>query len=151
MWRGSLTGWCPASRCPACVQSPTVEELAGYESVRLFVERARHRNPAFSLTPENAHAVARICGRLEGIPLAIELAAARVGLSVEQIASATRRLLEAVDRGQPDRLAPAANAEGDAGLELRTPERVRAKTIRSAFGVRGRVDPGGSGGSGSRR
>ena len=66
---------------------PTVEELAGYESVRLFVERARHRNPAFSLTSENADAVAKICGRLDGIPLAIELAAARVGLSVEQIAT----------------------------------------------------------------
>ena len=68
-------------------QSPTrVEELAGYESVRLFVERARHRNPKFSLTSKNAHAVARICERLEGIPLAIELAA-RVGMSLEQIAA----------------------------------------------------------------
>jgi DNA-binding SARP family transcriptional activator len=67
-------------------QPSTVEEVEGYESVRLFVERAHHRNPSFSLTPQNAPAVARICGRLEGIPLAIELAAARVGLSVEQIA-----------------------------------------------------------------
>ena len=64
----------------------TVEEMESYESVRLFVERAHHRNPAFSLTPQNAPAVARICERLDGIPLAIELAAARVGLSVEQIA-----------------------------------------------------------------
>jgi non-specific serine/threonine protein kinase len=66
-------------------QPSTVEEIEGYESVRLFVERAQHRNPAFSLTPEDAPAVGRICGRLEGIPLAIELAAARVGLSAEQI------------------------------------------------------------------
>jgi predicted ATPase len=51
------------------------------------VERARHRNPEFCLTPENANAVGRICERLEGIPLAIELAAARVGMSLEQIAS----------------------------------------------------------------
>ena len=78
---------------------PRSRRLEGYESVRLFVERARHRNPAFSLTPENAPAVARICERLDGIPLAIELAAARVGLSVEQIAAAARRLLEAADLG----------------------------------------------------
>jgi predicted ATPase/DNA-binding SARP family transcriptional activator/DNA-binding CsgD family transcriptional regulator len=84
---GELTWLVPSLSAPSLGDAPTVEELAGYESVRLFVERARHRNPAFSLTSENAHAVAMICGRLEGIPLAIELAAARVGLSVEQIAT----------------------------------------------------------------
>jgi len=84
---GELNWLVPSLSVPSLGQSPRVEELAGYESVRLFVERARHRNPAFSLTPENAPAVARICGRLDGIPLAIELAAARVGLSVEQIAA----------------------------------------------------------------
>ena len=84
---GELNWLVPSLSVPSLGQSPRVEELAGYESVRLFVERASHRNPAFSRTPENAHAVARICGRLEGIPLAIELAAARVGLSVEQIAA----------------------------------------------------------------
>jgi predicted ATPase/DNA-binding SARP family transcriptional activator/DNA-binding CsgD family transcriptional regulator len=83
---GELHWLVPSLSVPSLGQSPRVEELGGYESVRLFVERARHRNPAFSLTPENAQAVTRICGRLEGIPLAIELAAARVGLSVEQIA-----------------------------------------------------------------
>jgi predicted ATPase/DNA-binding SARP family transcriptional activator len=84
---GELNWPVPSLSAPSLLRSPTVEELEGYESVRLFVERARHRNPAFSLTSENAHGVARICGRLEGIPLAIELAAARVGLSVEQIAA----------------------------------------------------------------
>ena len=56
----------------------TVEQLEGYESVRLFVDRARQRNPAFALRPDNAQAVAQICVRLEGLPLAIELAAARI-------------------------------------------------------------------------
>jgi tetratricopeptide (TPR) repeat protein len=83
---GELNWLVPSLSVPSLVQSPRLEELAGYESVRLFVERAHHRNPAFSLTFENAPTVARICGRLDGIPLAIELAAARVGLSVEQIA-----------------------------------------------------------------
>jgi predicted ATPase/DNA-binding SARP family transcriptional activator/DNA-binding CsgD family transcriptional regulator len=84
---GELNWLVPSLSVPSLGQSPTVGEMEGYESVRLFAERARHRNPTFSLTPENAHAVARICGRLEGIPLAIELAAVRVGLSVEQIAT----------------------------------------------------------------
>jgi predicted ATPase len=65
---------------------PSSEELEYYESVRLFVERARARNPYFSLSPKDSLAVVEICRRLEGIPLAIELAAARVGtLSLEQI------------------------------------------------------------------
>src|SRR5918995_914072 len=84
---GELNWLVPSLSAPSLLQSPTLEELGGYESVRLFLERARHRNSAFSLTPENAHAVARICGGLDGIPLAIELAAARAGLSVEQIAA----------------------------------------------------------------
>ena len=83
---GELNWLVPSLSVPSLVQSPRPGELAGYESVRLFVERARHRNPAFSLTPENAPAVAMICERLDRIPLAIELAAARVGLSVEEIA-----------------------------------------------------------------
>jgi predicted ATPase/DNA-binding SARP family transcriptional activator len=62
-------------------------ELARYEAVRLFVERARTRSSRFELTEENAGAVAQVCRRLEGMPLAIELAAARVGtLAVVQIA-----------------------------------------------------------------
>ena len=84
---GELNWLVPSLSAPRMWAAPTVEELAGYESVRLFVERARHRNPALSFTSENADAVAKICGWLDGIPLAIELAAARVGLSVEQIAT----------------------------------------------------------------
>ena len=62
-------------------------EVAGSEAVRLFVERAAAIAPGFSLTAENAGAVADICRRLDGIPLAIELASARVPLlSVSDIA-----------------------------------------------------------------
>jgi predicted ATPase/DNA-binding SARP family transcriptional activator/DNA-binding CsgD family transcriptional regulator len=69
-------------------RTSTVEEVEGYESTRLFVVRASYRSRGFSITPSNARAVAKVCRRLAGIPLAIELAAARVGpLSPEQIAN----------------------------------------------------------------
>jgi predicted ATPase/class 3 adenylate cyclase len=62
--------------------------LADAESTQLFVERARAANSNFRLTDENASSVTQICSRLDGIPLAIELAAARAKLlSPEQIAS----------------------------------------------------------------
>ena len=66
----------------------TLETFRDYESVRLFEERARLAAPDFKLTMENASAVAQICSRLDGIPLAIELAAARVNMfSTTQIAT----------------------------------------------------------------
>lgn len=69
-------------------QGETLEELNHCESIRLFIDRARAGLPVFQLTEANASAVTRICKRLDGIPLAIELAAARIrALSVEQIAT----------------------------------------------------------------
>lgn len=66
---------------------PPLETLQQVEAVRLFTERAKTVLPNFALTPQNVTAVIQICQRLDGIPLAIELAAARVKvLQVEQIA-----------------------------------------------------------------
>ncbi len=59
---------------------PPIERLTQYEAVRLFVERALAVKPDFQVTNDNAPAVAEICVRLDGLPLAIELAAARVRL-----------------------------------------------------------------------
>lgn len=66
---------------PLSLPDPTVEgpasQLLGYAAVELFVTRARAVEPRFDLDEENASAVARICAQLDGLPLAIELAAAR--------------------------------------------------------------------------
>ncbi|HET7376764.1 MAG TPA: adenylate/guanylate cyclase domain-containing protein, partial [Anaerolineae bacterium] len=68
------------------LELPTVQALAQSEAVCLFIDRAVAIQPNFAVTNQNAPAVAQICHQLEGIPLAIELAAARVNvLSVEQI------------------------------------------------------------------
>jgi predicted ATPase/class 3 adenylate cyclase len=65
----------------------TTDALADSEAVHLFAERARAADPTFELTDANVAAIAEICRRLDGIPLAIELAAARVrALSPQQIA-----------------------------------------------------------------
>ncbi len=85
----------------------TPAEAAGYEAMRLFADRAAAALPSFTIGPANAGAVASLCRALDGIPLAIELAAARVrALSVEQIsARLTDRfgLLTGGDRTAPAR------------------------------------------------
>jgi predicted ATPase/DNA-binding SARP family transcriptional activator/DNA-binding CsgD family transcriptional regulator len=84
--RGELVWPVPPLSTPGTLESPTVEELKGYESARLFAARASTGHPDFELTVDNAEAVAQVCTRMEGIPLAIELAAARIGvLSAGQI------------------------------------------------------------------
>ena len=66
----------------------TRQALLEFESIQLFLDRASAANPKFSLTEKNASSVAQICHRLDGIPLAIELAAARITVfSAEQIAA----------------------------------------------------------------
>jgi len=70
----------PPLDLPQTENELTAENLAGNEAVLLFVERARAVHPNFALTDDNASAIAEICRRLDGLPLALELAAARVKL-----------------------------------------------------------------------
>ncbi len=63
---------------PDLTHVPTPEEMEMSSAVRLFVERARAAAPSFAITQENATAIAAICRRLDGLPLALELAAARL-------------------------------------------------------------------------
>ncbi len=76
----SAVGGYERAQLPDELRAPDPETLGRYESVRLFVARATAVRPAFRLTVENASAVAGIVARLQGMPLAIELAAARVKL-----------------------------------------------------------------------
>ena len=70
----------PPLSLPSGPGGPTAEQLAQYEAVQLFVERAQAVRPDFRLTDDQAPAVAEICLRLDGLPLAIELATARINL-----------------------------------------------------------------------
>ncbi len=85
---GEVTWLVPTLSRPNPERLPPLQNLLRYEAIRLFVERARDALPGFTVAGHNAAAVAQACHRLDGLPLAIELAAARVKvLSVEQIAA----------------------------------------------------------------
>jgi class 3 adenylate cyclase len=84
---GEQTYRVPSLSVPDPNQRPSLESLSQYVAVRLLIDRALLSQPAFTVTNNNAPAVAQICFRLDGIPLAIELAAARVkAMPVEKIA-----------------------------------------------------------------
>src|SRR3989449_7255507 len=84
---GELTWRVPSLPTPSNQDLNSFEKTAANPAVRLFVDRAVSVLPTFKLTPKNAPAVVKVCQRLDGIPLAIELAAARVKtISPEEIA-----------------------------------------------------------------
>jgi predicted ATPase/transcriptional regulator with XRE-family HTH domain len=88
---------------PDALHRPPLEQLAEYESVRLFVARAKAVQPGFELDADNVDAVAQICRQLDGLPLAIELAAARVKLfSPRALINHLRRPLALLTNGPRD-------------------------------------------------
>jgi predicted ATPase/DNA-binding SARP family transcriptional activator len=101
--RGEYEYPVPTMAVPTHYPHPNPEQLAQYESVFLFVERAQETLPHFTLNRDNARPIAEICRRLEGLPLAIELAAARVKvLSPEAILSRLDRRLKLLVGGHVD-------------------------------------------------
>jgi non-specific serine/threonine protein kinase len=84
---GEVSWRVPSLAVPPLGHSVTAEEVGAYEAAQLFVQRARSFSPGFTIGERNAGAIARICNEVDGIPLAVELAAALLrGLSVDDIA-----------------------------------------------------------------
>ena len=105
--RGEAVTRVPPMQTPNPDHAPSLRGLPGYESVALFLQRAVAAVPTFELTEDNQVAVAQICARLDGLPLPIELAAARLQvMSVHQILDRLTdryRLLTGGSRAAPDR------------------------------------------------
>ncbi len=93
----------PPLSFPADVSQVSLDELSNYEAIKLFVERARNAKSNFVLQEENARSVTEICVRLDGLPLAIELAAARVKiLSPQMILTKLENSLKLLTGGARD-------------------------------------------------
>ena len=120
----------------------SIEEIIALPAVRLFADRAAAVRHDFVLTADNAVVVAEICRRLDGMPLAIELAAARVRLLTPAALLASRNSAgrAGVRTGRPSRTA--ADATGHRRMERRSPRRQRATDARHVVGLRGRMDGG---------
>ncbi|RPI22009.1 MAG: hypothetical protein EHM70_24350, partial [Chloroflexota bacterium] len=103
---GEMTWLVPSMTLPDWQPGLPPEDLLRSEAVTLFVERVRSINPDFSINPHNAPAIVQICHHLDGIPLALELAAARTNiLTVNEMAGRIRDTFRWL--AGSDRLAPA--------------------------------------------
>ena len=112
------------------------------EAVELFTDRARLAQTGFNLSDDNAVVVTEICGRLDGMPLAIELAAARVrALSLSEILDSLHDRFRSVDRRCAHRGAPPADPARLGGLVTRPADRTRAGGFSPAGGIHGRLRP----------
>jgi predicted ATPase len=98
---GAFGGGGGPAAAPVPAGEAELAALAEYGSVQLFVARARAASPRFALTAQNAAAVRAVCARLDGLPLALELAAAAVGvLGVEQVAARLDDAFAVLTRGR---------------------------------------------------
>jgi non-specific serine/threonine protein kinase len=97
---GEVTYRVPPLSVPDRALEATPERMLGCDSVRLFVERVRLQQPQFAITGQNAPAIASICRRVDGIALALELAAARLRiLSAEELNRSLDHRLEVLTQG----------------------------------------------------
>jgi non-specific serine/threonine protein kinase len=124
--------------------APSRDAAASNPAVALFVERARAVRSEFELTPENLPAVLAICRRLDGLPLAIELAAARVrALPIEVVQTRLTRRLELLGRGPRDHPArqQTMRCAIDWSYELLQPEEQQLFAALSVFSGGWTIEP----------
>jgi DNA-binding winged helix-turn-helix (wHTH) protein len=140
-----------SSREPLHIAGEAIHQvgvLDDSEAMRLFVDRTAAVQPAFEVTTQNSHHVAEICRRLDGLPLAIELAAARMrAMSVEAVSARLADCFRVLTGGRHDRAAPAADAARFHRLELRPARPAGAGAASPPRGLRRRMDAGGRGGA----
>ena len=97
---GEVTWKVPPLGLPVADRPISVERLAQFDAVRLFIDRAQRARPNFALNDSNGPAVAEICSRLDGLPLSIELAAARAkSLTPQQILAGLEHSLQLLTGG----------------------------------------------------
>jgi predicted ATPase/class 3 adenylate cyclase len=126
----------PLTLPDAAARQNSADQLLRYEAVQLFVERAEAIRPDFRLTDDNASAVAEICLRLDGLPLAIELATARISLfspeTLRERLGSRLTLLRSGARDLPERQ-QTLRATIDWSYELLDPAEQRLFELLSAF------------------
>ena len=139
----------PLTLPDATARRPSAVQLLRSEAIRLFVERAQAIQPAFELTDDNAPAVAEICLRLDGLPLAIELATARIGLfSAEALRGRLETRLTLLRGGARDLPARQQTLRSTIEWSYQAPRTGGAAALRAALGLRGDRDRGGRDGGG---
>jgi predicted ATPase len=131
---------------------PAADDLSRYESARLFLERAKAVRPNFRISEQNTRAVAQVCYQLDGMPLAIELAAARAKvLSMEQISGRLERTLGLLSFGSRTEMAHHRTLRATMDWSHELLEERGAGPLKEALGFRRWAHPRGRGGGVCRR
>ena len=140
----------PPLSVPGAEEAPPPDRALTYESVRLFAERAQAAQPSFVLSTSNCQARHDICRHLDGMPLAIELAAARVrALSIGQIAARLDDCLRVLGRGHRTELPRHQTLRAAIDWSYDLLDRPRAPTATPVVGLRRQLHAGSGRGRGS--